>query len=198
MKTLQLDFKKGNGLVPAVIQDNTTLQVLMVGFMNAEALEKTKKEGRVTFYSRSKKRLWTKGETSGNYLTVKEITADCDNDSILIKADPAGPVCHTGNNSCFNNDTCKGFIYKLEQIINQRIEDNIPDSYTNKIFREGVNKTAQKVGEEAVELIIAAKDNDLDLFKNETADLLYHLLILLKVKSVSFSEIEDCLFKRHK
>ena len=194
----QIDFKKGNGLVPAVIQDSTTLQVLMVGFMNAEALEKTRKEGRVTFYSRSKKRLWTKGETSGIYLTVKEITADCDNDSILVKADPAGPVCHTGNNSCFNNDTCKGFIYKLEQIINQRIEDNIPDSYSNKTFREGVNKAAQKVGEEAIELIIEAKDNNPDLFKNEAADLLYHLLVLFKIKGVSISDIEDCLLNRHK
>lgn len=193
-----IDFTKGNGLVPAVIQDNTTLQVLMVGFMNEEALEKTKKEGKVTFYSRSKKRLWTKGETSGNYLTVKEITADCDNDSILIKADPAGPVCHTGNTSCFKNDTCKGFIYKLEQIINQRIDDNIPDSYTNKIFRKGVNKAAQKVGEEAVELIIEAKDNNPDLFKNEAADLLYHLLILLKMKGCSLSDIEETLIKRHK
>jgi phosphoribosyl-ATP pyrophosphohydrolase/phosphoribosyl-AMP cyclohydrolase len=193
-----IDFKKGDGLVPAVIQDNTTLQVLMVGFMNEEALEKTKKEGRVTFYSRSKKRLWTKGETSGNYLTVKEITADCDNDSILIKADPAGPVCHTGNTSCFNNNTCKGFIYKLEQIINQRIDDNIPDSYTNKIFRKGVNKAAQKVGEEAVELIIEAKDNNPDLFKNEAADLLYHLLILFKIRGCSISDIEETLIKRHK
>jgi phosphoribosyl-ATP pyrophosphohydrolase/phosphoribosyl-AMP cyclohydrolase len=197
MKTLQLDFKKGNGLVPAVIQDNTTLQVLMVGFMNEEALQKTKEEGKVTFFSRSKNRLWTKGETSGNYLTVIEITADCDNDSLLIKVDPAGPVCHTGNRSCFNNDTGKGFIYRLEQIINQRIEDNTPDSYTNKIFKKGVNKAAQKLGEEAVELIIEAKDNNPDLFINEAADLLYHLLILLKIKGTSFSEIESVLKERH-
>ncbi|MCU0472682.1 MAG: bifunctional phosphoribosyl-AMP cyclohydrolase/phosphoribosyl-ATP diphosphatase HisIE [Bacteroidales bacterium] len=193
-----INFTKSNGLVPAVIQDNTTLQVLMVGFMNEEALEKTQKEGRVTFFSRSKNRLWTKGETSGNYLSVKEITADCDNDSILIKVDPAGPVCHTGNQSCFGEEPSKGFLYKLEQIINQRIDDNIEDSYTNKIFRKGINKAAQKVGEEAVELIIEAKDNNIDLFKNEAADLLYHLLILLKMKGTSISEIEDCLVRRHK
>jgi phosphoribosyl-ATP pyrophosphohydrolase/phosphoribosyl-AMP cyclohydrolase len=150
----KINFKKGNGLIPVVIQDNTTLRVLMVGFMNEEALEKTIKEGKVTFFSRSKNRLWTKGETSGNYLIVKEITTDCDNDSLLIKVDPAGPVCHTGNTSCFSDDSPKGFLYELEQIINRRIDDNVPDSYTNKIFREGINKAAQKVGEEAVELII--------------------------------------------
>jgi len=192
-----IDFKKGNGLVPAVIQDNTTFQVLMVGFMNEEALEKTRKEGKVTFYSRTKKRLWTKGETSGNYLIVKDLTTDCDNDSILIKADPAGPVCHTGKRSCFDNDTCKGFIYKLEQIINQRIDENVPGSYTNKIFREGVNKAAQKVGEEATELIIEAKDNNPELFKNEAADLLYHLLILFKLKGTSLQDIEKILEDRH-
>lgn len=193
-----INFSKGNGLIPAVIQDYTTLQVLMVGFMNEEALEKTIKEGKVTFFSRSKNRLWTKGETSGNYLIVKKITEDCDNDSLLISVDPAGPVCHTGNRSCFSNDTPKGFLYKLEQIINQRIDDNVADSYTNKIFRKGVNKAAQKVGEEAVELIIEAKDNNIELFKNEAADLLYHLIILLKIKGVHLSEIEDCLLKRHK
>jgi phosphoribosyl-ATP pyrophosphohydrolase/phosphoribosyl-AMP cyclohydrolase len=193
-----INFTKGNGLVPAVIQDNTTLQVLMVGFMNEEALEKTVKEGKVTFFSRSKNRLWTKGETSGNYLIVKKITEDCDNDSLLISVDPSGPVCHTGNRSCFSNDTPKGFLYKLEQIIIQRIDDNVADSYTNKIFRKGVNKAAQKVGEEAVELIIEAKDNNIELFKNEAADLLYHLIILLKIKGVHLSEIEDCLLKRHK
>ena len=193
-----INFSKTNGLIPAVIQDNTTLQVLMVGFMNEEALEKTQKEGRVTFFSRSKNRLWTKGETSGNYLSVKEITADCDNDSILIRVDPAGPVCHTGSKSCFGEESSKGFLYKLEKIINQRIDDNIEDSYTNKIFRKGINKAAQKVGEEAVELVIEAKDDNIDLFKNEAADLLYHLLILLRIKGVSLSDIEDFLLKRHK
>jgi len=194
----QIDFKKGNGLVPVVIQDNTTLQVLMLGFMNEEALEKTNKEGKVTFFSRSKNRLWTKGETSGNFLFVKEITTDCDNDALLVKVDPAGPVCHTGTISCFDNDTPKGFLYKLEQIVNQRIDSDAKDSYTNKIFSQGINKAAQKVGEEAVELIIEAKDNNIELFKNEAADLLYHLLILFKTKGLSLTDIEDCLSKRHK
>jgi phosphoribosyl-ATP pyrophosphohydrolase/phosphoribosyl-AMP cyclohydrolase len=193
-----IDFSKGNGLVPAVIQDNTTLQVLMVGFMNREALEKTTKEGRVTFFSRSKNRLWTKGETSGNYLTVKEITSDCDNDTLLIKADPAGPVCHTGEFSCFSTGDKSRFLYKLERIIDERVTENKPDSYTNRIYRSGVNKAAQKVGEEAVELIIEAKDENRDLFVNETADLLYHLLILLRLKDVSLAEVEKCLADRHK
>jgi len=194
----KINFSKGNGLVPAIVQDNTTLQVLMVGFMNEEALRKRQDEGRVTFFSRTKNRLWTKGETSGNYLIVKNITTDCDNDSLLISVDPAGPVCHTGATSCFSNDTEKGFLYKLEQIIKQRIDDNVPDSYTNKIFRQGINKAAQKVGEEAVELIIESKDNNPDLFKNESADLLYHLLILLKVKGVTLQDIEKVLSGRHK
>ena len=194
----QINFIKGNGLVPAVIQDFTTLQVLMVGFMNEESFEKTRKEGKVTFFSRSKNRLWTKGETSGNYLFVKEISIDCDNDSILIKVDPAGPVCHTGNTSCFGEESVKGFIYRLEQIINQRIDDNVEDSYTNKIFRQGINKSAQKVGEEAVELIIEAKGDNPELFKNEAADLLYHFLILLKSKGINLTDIEDVLKSRHK
>jgi phosphoribosyl-ATP pyrophosphohydrolase/phosphoribosyl-AMP cyclohydrolase len=194
----EIDFNKGNGLVPVVIQDNTTMQVLMLGFMNEEALEKTKKVGKVTFFSRSKNRLWTKGETSGNYLYVKDITIDCDNDSLLIKVDPAGPVCHKGSTSCFENDTPKGFLYKLEKIVNQRIDADAKDSYTNKIYRQGINKCSQKVGEEAVELIIEAKDNNIELFKNEAADLLYHLLILLKAKGVNMTEVEDCLLKRHK
>lgn len=193
----QLNFSKSNGLVPAVIQDYTTLQVLMVGFMNEEAFEKTRQEGKVTFFSRSKNRLWTKGETSGNFLFVKEITTDCDDDSILIKVKPAGPVCHTGNTSCFGDETAKGFMYRLEQIVHQRIKDNAPDSYTNKIFSKGLNKAAQKVGEEAVELVIEAKDNNIDLFKNEAADLLYHLLILFKIKGTNIQEIEEVLKSRH-
>jgi len=193
-----IDFNKGNGLVPAVIQDYSTLQVLMLGYMNEEAFRKTQQEGKVTFFSRSRNRLWTKGETSGNFLIVKEIIIDCDNDALLIKADPSGPVCHTGTKSCFGEETSKGFIYKLEQIINQRVDNNIGESYTNKLFRKGINKVAQKVGEEAVELIIEAKDDDPELFKNEAADLLYHLLILLKTKKVSFSDIEEILKSRHK
>jgi phosphoribosyl-AMP cyclohydrolase / phosphoribosyl-ATP pyrophosphohydrolase len=193
----QINFTKSNGLIPAIIQDFTTLQVLMVGFMNKDALKKTRKEGKVTFFSRSKNRLWTKGETSGNFLIVKEITADCDNDSILIKVEPAGPVCHTGTVSCFGEASAKGFLHTLEQIINQRIIDNASDSYTNKIFRKGLNKAAQKVGEEAVELIIEAKDNNIDLFRNEAADLLYHLLILLRIKGTTLKEIEETLSDRH-
>src|SRR5450759_989699 len=194
---MKIDFTKGNGLVPVVIQDYNSLQVLMVGYMNEEALNKTREEKKVTFFSRSKNRLWTKGETSGNYLYVKEISADCDNDSILIKADPVGPVCHTGSTSCFGNETAKGFIYELEHIINQRINSNTEESYTNKLYKKGINKVAQKVGEEAVELIIESKDDNIDLFRNEAADLLYHLLILLKAKGANLENIEAVLKKRH-
>lgn len=192
----KIDFSKG--LVPAVIQDDTTLQVLMVGFMNEEAYEKTAEEGKVTFFSRSKNRLWTKGETSGNFLYVKDIKIDCDNDTLLIKVNPAGPTCHTGNTSCFNNDTPKGFLYKLETVIDQRIADDDPNSYTNKIYKKGVNKAAQKVGEEAVETVIEAKDNNMNLFLNESADLLYHLLLLFKVKGVKLQDVEEILVSRHK
>lgn len=185
-------------MVPVVIQDNKTLQVLMVGYMNGEAFKKTMEEKKVTFFSRSKNRLWTKGETSGNHLYVEEVLADCDNDSLLIKVNPAGPVCHTGSTSCFGDENAKGFIYELEHIINQRIENNVADSYTNKLYKEGINKVAQKVGEEAVELVIEAKDNNLDQFKNEAADLLYHLLILLKTKGVALQSIEEVLKERHK
>jgi phosphoribosyl-AMP cyclohydrolase / phosphoribosyl-ATP pyrophosphohydrolase len=193
----QIDFSKGNGLVPVVIQDNSTLQVLMVGFMNEEALNKTNEEGKVTFFSRTKNRLWTKGESSGNYLDVVEISTDCDNDSILIKARPAGPTCHTGSTSCFGEETPKGFIYKLEHIINQRITNNAEESYTNKLYKKGINKVAQKVGEEAVELVIEAKDDNIDLFKNEAADLLYHFLILLKAKNTDLQSVEEVLKMRH-
>jgi phosphoribosyl-ATP pyrophosphohydrolase/phosphoribosyl-AMP cyclohydrolase len=194
---MNIDFSKGNGLVPVVIQDNNTLQVLMVGYMNEEAFKKTRKEKKVTFFSRSKNRLWTKGETSGNFLYVEEISADCDNDSILIKVNPAGPVCHTGSISCFGDESAKGFIYKLEHIINQCIKNNTKESYTNQLFKKGINKVAQKVGEETVELIIESKDNNIELFRNEAADLLYHLLILLKAKGVNLQSIEDVLKKRH-
>jgi phosphoribosyl-AMP cyclohydrolase / phosphoribosyl-ATP pyrophosphohydrolase len=193
-----LDFTKGSGLVPVVVQDNNTLQVLMVGYMNEEAYNRTREERKVTFFSRSKNRLWTKGETSGNFLIVKEITSDCDNDALLIKVNPAGPVCHTGKKSCFGEETSKGFIYELEQVVNQRIDCDMQDSYTNRLFKKGINMVAQKVGEEAVELVIEAKDDNPELFKNEAADLLYHLLILLKTKNVSFSDIEEVLKSRHK
>jgi phosphoribosyl-AMP cyclohydrolase / phosphoribosyl-ATP pyrophosphohydrolase len=194
----QIDFTIGNGLVPVIIQDDATLQVLMLGYMNQEALEQTTKERRVTFFSRSKTRLWTKGETSGNFLIVKEILTDCDNDTILIKVNPEGPTCHNGTNSCFGADTAKGFIYHLEQVINHRIDNDEKDSYTNKLFKKGINKVAQKVGEEAVELVIESKDENIDLFRNEAADLLYHLLILLKIKGTKLDEIEEVLKERHK
>jgi len=195
---MDINFDKDNGLVPVVIQDNSTLQVLMVGYMNEEAYNKTLDERKVTFFSRSKNRLWTKGETSGNYLFVKEITADCDNDALLIKVNPEGPVCHTGKKSCFGEETSKGFIYELEQVVNQRIDNDVQDSYTNRLFKKGINKVAQKVGEEAVELVIEAKDDNPELLKNEAADLLYHFLILLKTRKVSFSDIEEILKSRHK
>lgn len=193
---MNIDFSKG--LIPVVIQDYQTLQVLMVGFMNEEALRKTESEGMVTFFSRSKNRLWTKGETSGNYLYVKEMTADCDNDTILIKVKPAGPVCHTGTNTCFNEETSKGFLYRLEGIINERIESDANDSYTNKLYKKGINKVAQKVGEEAVELVIESKDENMELFQNEAADLLYHFLILLKAKGTNLESVEEVLKGRHK
>jgi len=195
---INIDFQKGNGLVPVVIQDNTTLQVLMVGYMNEEALNRTLSEKKVTFFSRSKNRLWTKGETSGNFLNVVEISADCDNDTLLIKARPDGPTCHTGSNSCFGDENSRGFIYKLEDIINQRITDDAAESYTNRLFKKGINKVAQKVGEEAVELVIEAKDDNIELFKNEAADLVYHLLILLKAKGVKLENVEEILKERHK
>ncbi len=195
---MNINFDKENGLVPAVIQDDTTMQVLMVGYMNEEAWLKTVSEGRVTFFSRSRQRLWTKGETSGNFLTVKEILPDCDNDALLIRVVPSGPVCHLGTYSCFGDMQAKGFIYKLEKIISERIDEDASDSYTNKLYRKGINKIAQKVGEEAVELIIEAKDDDINLFRNEAADLLYHLLVLLRAKSTDFSEIEAVLAGRHK
>lgn len=195
---MKIDFKKGNGLVPVIIQNHNTLQVLMLGYMNEEAYRKTEKERVVTFFSRSKNRLWTKGEISGNYLHVVDIQLDCDQDTILIKAQPNGSTCHTGSTSCFKEETAKGFVYDLQQIIHNRITKNDQNSYTNKLFRKGINKVAQKVGEEAVELVIEAKDNDANLFKNEAADLLYHYLILLKAKGFNFEEIEAVLKNRNK
>ena len=195
---MDIDFSKGDGLVPVIIQNNNTSQVLMLGYMNDEAFDKTKTENKVTFYSRSKNRLWTKGEESGNFLFVKDIQIDCDNDTILIKAEPKGPTCHTGSTSCFKEETPKGFLYELQQTINDRIDSNDENSYTNKLFRRGINKVAQKVGEEAVELVIEAKDDDADLFKNEAADLMYHYLILLKAKGFKLEDIEAILKDRAK
>ncbi len=195
---MKIDFEKNNGLVPVVIQDNNTLQVLMLGYMNEEAYTKTKAENKVTFFSRNKNRLWTKGEESGNFLKVKEIKTDCDNDTILIKVKPNGPTCHTGSTSCFKEETSKGFIYKLENTISKRIDKNEKKSYTNKLYKKGINKVAQKVGEEAVELVIEAKDNDDNLFINEAADLMYHYLILLKAKGFKLQDVEAILKDRNK
>jgi phosphoribosyl-ATP pyrophosphohydrolase/phosphoribosyl-AMP cyclohydrolase len=165
--------------------------------MNEEALEKTKAEDKVTFYSRSKERLWTKGETSGNFLLVKEIIPDCDNDTLLIKAEPTGPVCHKGTKTCFNEESSKGFIYQLEEVIANRKANPKEGSYTTELFEKGINKIAQKVGEEATELIIEAKDDNKDLFLNEGADLIYHLLVLLREKGFSLEDIEKVLAERH-
>ena len=193
---MNIDFNKGDGLVPVIIQNAQTMQVLMLGYMNKEAFDQTIETKKVTFYSRSKKRLWMKGESSGNILSVIDIKMDCDNDSILIFVNPKGPTCHTGSTSCFKEETAKGFIYELEKTINDRINSKDSKSYTNELYQKGINKIAQKVGEEAVELVIEAKDSNDELFKNEAADLLYHLLILLKAKDQSFSSIERVLKSR--
>lgn len=195
---MKIDFNKDKGLLPVIIQDSRTQQVLMLGYMNEEAFEKTEKEGIVTFFSRSKNRLWTKGEESGNFLTVKHISIDCDQDTILIQAVPTNTVCHTGSFSCFGEKESKGFLYELEAKISDRIDRKAEDSYTYSLFQRGINKMAQKVGEEAVELVIEAKDNNDDLFKNEAADLLYHFLILLKAKGFSIEDIEEILQSRDK
>lgn len=194
---MTLNFDKGNGLIPVIIQDSRTFQILMLGYMNEEAFKMTKSDGRVHFFSRSKNRIWLKGETSGNFLFVKNIKEDCDSDALLIQVEPAGNVCHTGTYSCFGKKTSKGFFYELEETIAQRIDQQISGSYTYDLYTRGINKMAQKVGEEAIELVIEAKDDDEDLFKNEAADLLYHLLILLKAKSLSFADIEAVLLSRN-
>lgn len=193
---MNIDFNKGDGLVPVIIQNAQTMQVLMLGYMNKEAFDQTIETKKVTFYSRSKKRLWMKGESSGNTLSVIDIKMDCDQDSLLIFVNPKGPTCHTGSTSCFKEETAKGFIYELEKTISDRINSNDSKSYTNELYQKGINKIAQKVGEEAVELVIEAKDSNDELFKNEAADLLYHLLILLKAKDQSFSNIEGVLKSR--
>ncbi|MGD0583812.1 MAG: bifunctional phosphoribosyl-AMP cyclohydrolase/phosphoribosyl-ATP diphosphatase HisIE [Bacteroidales bacterium] len=194
---MKINFEKGKGLVPVVIQDSVSLTVLMVGYMNEEAWLKTQQEKRVTFFSRSRNTLWTKGETSGNYLNVVEMVTDCDNDSLLIKVIPEGQVCHKGTLSCFDSQSPSGFLYQLEKVITERISRKTEGSYTYKLFSEGLNRMAQKVGEEAVEVVIAAKDEDTARFKDEAADLLYHLLILLKAKETSMAEIEQTLSERH-
>jgi phosphoribosyl-ATP pyrophosphohydrolase/phosphoribosyl-AMP cyclohydrolase len=197
---MNLDFSKLNGLIPAIIQDANTNIVLMLGFMNQEAYEKTVSEKLVTFYSRTKNRLWTKGEESGNFLDVVNIKVDCDNDTILIKANPRGPVCHKGTDTCFeekNSDSILFLDYLQDLICKRKIE--MPEgSYTTKLFEKGINKIAQKVGEEAVELVIESKDNNDELFLNEAADLTYHLLVLLAAKNYKLSDVVGVLEKRHK
>lgn len=195
---LQPNFEKGNGLLPAIIQDFYSQKVLMLGYMNEESLEKTRNEGKVTFYSRSKQRLWTKGETSENFLMVKEIELDCDKDTLLITVIPVGPACHTGTDTCFgdkeNKSTDLGF---LERTIQGRITNPKPGSYTNELLNKGINKVAQKVGEEAVELVIEAKDNNEELFLNEASDLMYHYLVLLAAKGYELNDVITVLKERH-
>lgn len=194
----KIDFDKLNGLVPCVVQDATTQKVLMVAFMNVEAYEKTVREKKVTFYSRSKKRLWTKGETSGNSLELVEILQDCDNDSLLVKVNPKGPTCHTGADTCFNEKNEGWNLNRLEVLIKDRRANPKKGSYTTSLFEAGLNKIAQKVGEEAVELVIEAKDDNKELFLNEAADLLYHYLVLLQAKGMSLDDVKAVLKKRHK
>ncbi|GAB3178292.1 bifunctional phosphoribosyl-AMP cyclohydrolase/phosphoribosyl-ATP diphosphatase HisIE [Telluribacter humicola] len=197
-----IDFAKAaDGLVPAVVQDAVSGKVLMLGYMNQDALVKTQAEGKVTFFSRSKQRLWTKGETSDNFLHVKQILVDCDGDTILIKANPAGPTCHTGDDTCFgetNTGKASFLNYLQKQVIRERKLNPSEESYTSQLFGRGVNKIAQKVGEEAVEVVIEAKDTNDDLFKGEVADLLFHLLVLLEHKNVDLDHVIDVLTTRHR
>jgi len=196
---IQIEFNKyADGLVPVIVQDDATKVVLMLGFMNKAALDKTYELGKVTFYSRSKQRLWTKGEESGNFLAVKEVLIDCDKDTLLIKAAPVGAVCHTGADTCFDEtNTASSFLPQLEAIIADRKNNPTEHSYTASLFANGMNKIAQKLGEEAVELVIEAKDNNDELFKNEAADLLFHYLVLLQAKGFRLADIESVLKGRH-
>lgn len=191
------DFNKNNGLIPCIIQDNSTQKVLMLGYMNEEALAKTQSEKRVTFFSRTKGRLWTKGETSGNFLEVVDIIADCDSDTLLIKAKPTGPVCHTGSDTCFNESNQSFGLKELEATIQSRKANPKEGSYTTSLFQAGINKVAQKVGEEAVELVIESKDENNELFLGEAADLMYHFLVLLAAKNKTLSDVERVLKMRH-
>ena len=201
MKNLEVNFQKSpDGLVPVIVQDVETYKVLMLGYMNGEALEQTQKEGKVTFFSRSKQRLWTKGEESGNFLLVREIAIDCDRDTLLIKAEPLGPVCHTGADTCWDEKNHReDFLALLEETIAaRRLEADAEKSYVAGLFNKGINKIAQKVGEEAVELVIEAKDHDDKLFLDEAADLLFHYLILLNAKGYNLQDVTNILQERHK
>ncbi|AMQ57653.1 phosphoribosyl-ATP pyrophosphatase [Algoriphagus sanaruensis] len=197
---MNIDFTKMNGLIPAIVQDAMSGKVLMQGYMNEEALAKTKETGMVTFFSRSKDRLWTKGETSGNFMEVVSIAGDCDGDSILVKANPRGPVCHTGSDTCWDeeNTSKTGFIDQLRAIIKDRKNNPSDKSYTASLFAKGINKVAQKVGEEAVEIVIEAKDDNKELFLGEAADLLFHYLVLLEAKGYELDEVMEVLIQRHK
>lgn len=196
---MKVDFKKySDGLVPAVIQDYQTHKVLMLGFMNEAALAKTTETGKVTFYSRTKQRLWTKGEESGNFLELKSIASDCDDDTLLIKVHPLGPTCHTGADTCWSEPNhSEDFLLYLQDIINLRKKAPVEESYVARMFSKGLNKIAQKVGEEAVEMVIEAKDDNTDLFLNESADLLFHYLLLLNAKGHTLADVLAILQKRH-
>lgn len=193
----KIQFDKLGGIVPCVVQDTNTRVVLMLGFMNEEALLKTMTEKRVTFYSRSKKRLWTKGESSGNYLELDNIQVDCDNDTLLVSVRPGGPTCHTGADTCFDQPNLASGPAFLEKIISDRKKNPKSGSYTNQLLNAGINKVAQKVGEEAVELVIEAKDNNRDLFLGEAADLLYHYMVLLAAKDITLEDVTKVLHERH-
>lgn len=196
----QIDWEKVNGLVPAVIQDGHSGQVLMLGYMNAEALEKTLSEKQVTFYSRTKQRLWTKGETSGNVLKLQSIKLDCDQDTLLVTVEPVGPTCHTGTTSCFGDvdDTDFGFLAELERVIESRHSEDPEKSYTAHLFQRGTKRMAQKVGEEGVEVALAATVKDRHELTNESADLLFHLLVLLSDAKLPLGDVVECLKQRHK
>lgn len=197
---MKINFEKyADGLAPAIVQDAETGKVLMLGFMNEQSFRQTQSSGKAVFFSRSRQKLWTKGETSGNFLDVKEILIDCDADTILIKAKPSGAVCHMGTDTCFDEKNVSGnVLFELEKIISDRKEKPQADSYTSKLFAKGINKIAQKVGEEAVELVIEAKDNNAELFKAEAADLLYHLLVLFAEKNIALKDVLETLKNRRK
>lgn len=194
----QISYKSIKGLVPAIIQDAQTKAVLMLGYMNEAALEQTQATGKVTFFSRSKNRLWTKGESSGHFLLVQDIQLDCDKDTLLILATPQGPTCHTGTDTCFGTSNQPDFLHHLENTIQDRRDNPSDQSYTTSLFQKGMNKVAQKVGEEAVELVIEAKDDNKDLFLGEAADLMYHYLVLLAAKGYTLDEVIGVLQERHK
>lgn len=195
---MNIDFDKMNGLIPAIIQHAQSGQVLMLGYMNPEAWQQTQQTGLVTFYSRSKQRIWVKGETSGNHLQLVSAQVDCDKDTLLIKALPKGSTCHTGSFSCFGEEEVKGFIHVLDSVVQHRKANPSENSYTNKLLNKGINKVAQKVGEEAVEVVIEAKDDNDELFLNETADLLYHTLVLLAAKGKTLEDVERVLHQRNR